>query len=109
MLFQNYTETGFKKVRAPADVFKLLKDYWDDNHDRKMKEEWYTGNTYVNHWAANTFMTNVESTSLPGGGQALKQKIWDGVKPLLEEWTGMELVRSSNILAWLLVVLLMHF
>jgi prolyl 4-hydroxylase len=40
-------------------------------------------------------MVNVEETSLRGGGQNLKRKIWDGVKPILEEWTGMELEPSS--------------
>lgn len=40
-------------------------------------------------------MVNVENTNLRSGGQLLKQKIWDGVKPVLEEWTGMELEQSS--------------
>ena len=40
-------------------------------------------------------MVNVEEQSLRGGGYSLKQKIWQGVKPILEEWTGMELEESS--------------
>ena len=40
-------------------------------------------------------MVNVEETSLRGGGQNLKRKIWEGVRPILEEWTGMELEPSS--------------
>ncbi|KAL7464588.1 hypothetical protein ACHAXS_004927, partial [Conticribra weissflogii] len=28
---QNYTDTGFKKVRAPAHVYELLKNYWEEN------------------------------------------------------------------------------
>ena len=40
-------------------------------------------------------MVNVESGTLRGGGQNMKRLIWDGVKPILEEWTGMELEPSS--------------
>lgn len=95
IIAQNYTDTGFKKVRAPQKVFDLLSKYWNMNFERRQKEEWYTGNTYVNHWRSPTYMVNVESTDLPGGGYGLKKKIWDGVKPVLEEWTGMELEPSS--------------
>mmetsp|Transcript_7494 Transcript_7494/g.16619 ORF Transcript_7494/g.16619 Transcript_7494/m.16619 type:complete len:428 (-) Transcript_7494:2006-3289(-) len=92
---QNYTDVGFKKVRAPAEVFSLLSNYWDTNLRRRQQEKWPTGNTYVNYWKAPTYMVNVENTNLRSGGQLLKQKIWDGVKPVLEEWTGMELEQSS--------------
>lgn len=27
---KNYTETGFKKVRAPEGLYRLLKDYFDE-------------------------------------------------------------------------------
>merc|ERR1719197_2437402 len=26
---QNYTDTGFKKIKAPEKVFKLLQDFWE--------------------------------------------------------------------------------
>ncbi len=94
-LLQNYTNTGFKKVQAPKSVFELLSKYWTSHYDERAKEQWPRGNTYVNHWAAPTYMVNVEETSLRGGGYDLKRKIWDGVKPILEEWTGMKLEPSS--------------
>jgi prolyl 4-hydroxylase len=50
---------------------------------------------YVNHWKAPTYMLSVEDTSLPGGGLPLKNAIWDAVKPVIEEWTGMEQAPSS--------------
>jgi hypothetical protein len=37
----------------------------------------------------------VEDTSLVGGGDGLKRKIWEAVRPSLEEWTGMELKPTS--------------
>eukprot|EP00985_Skeletonema_marinoi_P000717 scaffold252_cov204-Skeletonema_marinoi.AAC.5 len=92
---QNYTDTGFKKVQAPKQVFDMLSDYWKKNYERKEHENWPKGNTYVNHWNSPTYMVNVESGTLRGGGQNMKRKIWDGVKPILEEWTGMELEPSS--------------
>ncbi|KAL7467460.1 hypothetical protein ACHAXS_007706 [Conticribra weissflogii] len=92
---QNYTDTGFKKVKAPAHVFELLSNYWEQHKANAQEEQWPQGNTYVNHWAAPTYMVNVENTKLRGGGYGLKNKIWDGVRPVLEEWTGMELEPSS--------------
>lgn len=31
---QNYTELGFKKIRAPEEVFSLIKEFWDKNKDK---------------------------------------------------------------------------
>lgn len=73
----------------------MLTDYWEKNRDKREQENWPKGNTYVNHWKAPTYMVNVETGTLRGGGQNLKRKIWNGVKPVLEEWTGMELEPSS--------------
>lgn len=35
-------------------------------------------------------MVSVEDTKLRGAGYTLKSKIWDAVKPVIEQWTGME-------------------
>jgi prolyl 4-hydroxylase len=40
-------------------------------------------------------MLSVEDTGLRGGGLPLKNAIWDAVKPVIEEWTGMEQAPSS--------------
>jgi hypothetical protein len=92
---KNYTNIGFKKIRAPDHLFKLLKDHWDRNEPNKKKEKWSAGNTYVNHWASPTYMTSVEDVSLRGGGGILKQQIWDAARPVVEEWTGQRLTQSS--------------
>lgn len=60
---ENYTEMGFKKIRAPENVWKLIKEFWDRNKNDQSNENWPTGNTYsklleiyfvvyVSHWVA---------------------------------------------------------
>jgi len=43
---ENYTDLGFKKIRAPDNVWKLIKTFWDRNKDNHDKENWPSGNTY---------------------------------------------------------------
>jgi prolyl 4-hydroxylase len=92
---QNYTDTGFKKIRMPDTLWKLLKTFWDKNKENKVLEQWTAGNTYTNHWAAPTYMVSVENSSLRGGGSVLKQAIWDAAKETIEEWTGQALTQCS--------------
>jgi prolyl 4-hydroxylase len=35
-------------------------------------------------------MVSVENQNLRGGGQRLKQQIWDAAKSTIEQWTGMD-------------------
>jgi prolyl 4-hydroxylase len=93
----NYTDTGFKKIKAPEAVMKILRDYWERNKDDKKAEVWSTGNTYVNSWASPTYMVSVEDQNLRGktGGARLKNQIWDAARSTIEEWTGMELKPTS--------------
>ena len=92
---QNYTTLGFKKIQAPSALKSLLDEHWNKNKDKKKLEQWFSGNTYTNHWNSPTYMVSVEDTNLKGAGQDLKQKIWDATKDTLEEWTGMELRQTS--------------
>jgi hypothetical protein len=43
----NYTEVGYKKIKAPEKVFKLIKEFWDRNNDKQKPENWGAGNTYT--------------------------------------------------------------
>ena len=86
----NYTQTGFKKIRAPARLYDLLLQHWNTNQDKKTQEQWFVGNTYTNHWESPTFMVSVEDSKLRGGGSTLKQELWEAVKETIENWTGME-------------------
>mmetsp|Transcript_53153 Transcript_53153/g.159074 ORF Transcript_53153/g.159074 Transcript_53153/m.159074 type:complete len:306 (-) Transcript_53153:898-1815(-) len=92
---QNYTELGFKKIRAPEKVFRLISDFWDKNKDNTKMEKWYTGNTYVNHWDTQVDFVSVEDGTLRGGGALLKARIWEAAKSTLEEWIGEELSPCS--------------
>lgn len=92
---QNYTSMGFKKIKAPEDVFKLIKDFWERNKHSAKKETWGTANTYTNNWVVPTEMVSVEDRTLRGGGYTLKQKIWDAAKETISEWTGEELTQCS--------------
>ena len=92
---QNYSDTGYKKIKAPKEVFKLLEDFWKKNHLVQSTENWPAGNTYTNHWVAPTYMVSVENSRLRGGGYELKQKIWAAARNTIEEWTGQELTQCS--------------
>lgn len=91
----NYTETGFKKLRAPAEVMELLYAHYERNKADQKEEVWPAGNVYVNHWESPTYMISVEDSGLRGGGFGLKRKIWDAVQTTIEGWTQMELRPTS--------------
>mmetsp|Transcript_4822 Transcript_4822/g.7426 ORF Transcript_4822/g.7426 Transcript_4822/m.7426 type:complete len:477 (-) Transcript_4822:58-1488(-) len=92
---QNYTELGFKKIKAPEKVFKLLAEFWEKNKNNRSPENWGAGNTYVNHWSSPSTMVSVENKKLRGAGPILKQAIWDAARTTLEEWTGQRLTQTS--------------
>jgi hypothetical protein len=74
----------------------LLYGHWEANKNSKEKEVWSTGNIYVNHWKAPTYMVSVENKNLRGGGFTLKNKIWENVRPVIEDWTQMEQKPTSQ-------------
>lgn len=92
---QNYTSTGFKKIKAPKPLWDLINNYWQKNKENKVPEQWPVGNIYTNNWAAPTYMVSVENTGLRGGGIQMKNSIWEAARPTIEEWTGMKLQPSS--------------
>jgi hypothetical protein len=65
------------------------------NRDKEEIEEWPPGNTYVNHWSSPTSLISLDDGKLRGSGYALKKQIWDGVRPIIEEWTGKRLKETS--------------
>eukprot|EP00521_Asterionellopsis_glacialis_P013568 CAMPEP_0195294354 /NCGR_PEP_ID=MMETSP0707-20130614/14738_1 /TAXON_ID=33640 /ORGANISM="Asterionellopsis glacialis, Strain CCMP134" /LENGTH=490 /DNA_ID=CAMNT_0040355299 /DNA_START=22 /DNA_END=1494 /DNA_ORIENTATION=+ len=96
---QNYTDLGFKKIRAPPELFSLIQQFWKKHKNNwkqsNREENWPAGNTYTNHWQAMTYITSIEDPKLRGGGHRLKQQIWDAAQDTLEEWTGEELTQCS--------------
>jgi hypothetical protein len=83
------------EIKAPENVWKLIKQFWDSNHDKAKAENWGVGNTYTNNWKVPTKMVSVEDSGLRGGGSGLKQKIWNAAKETIQEWTGQELTQCS--------------
>ena len=53
---QNYTDVGFKKIKTPDAVWKLLKDFWEKNMDERSAENWPKG-MFSSKRAFSTFLT----------------------------------------------------
>ena len=88
-------ESKIIEIKAPENVWKLIKQFWDYNHGSAKQENWGVGNTYTNNWAVPTKMVSVEDSGLRGGGSGLKQKIWNAARDTIQEWTGQELTQCS--------------
>lgn len=92
----NYTYLGFKKVKAPREVWQPLIDFYNKYKANKKLEKWYRGATIVNTWDSPTYMVSFEDSSFPGGN-LVKQQIWDGVKPIIEEWIGGHKIEPTSL------------
>lgn len=91
----NYTKIGFLKLKTPAAAWDPIRNFYEQNVKAAKTENWPRGNTYVNHWAAPSQMVSFDDGNLRGSGQSIKDKIWDGVRPVIEEWTGKSLKETS--------------
>jgi hypothetical protein len=95
MSVRNYTDIGFKKIRAPEEMFNALKEFWKAN--RHMEEtEFYAINTYYNFWESPPFGIDVFDADLIGGGDHLGKMVADALQEVLENWTGQKLVLRST-------------
>lgn len=92
---QNYTDTGFKVIRAPDKVVNLITQFWQNNHFKGKEENWAAGNSVLNHWEAPTYLVSVDDTKLRGSGKELKHAIWGAAAATLEMWTQQELQPCS--------------
>ncbi len=90
----NYTKIGFAKRRLPDDVFTLITSFWKENKHKEKPEKWPRGNTYTNNWVAPTYMVSFEDPDI-SNGYATKKKIWEFLRPVIEEWTGQKLKETS--------------
>jgi prolyl 4-hydroxylase len=95
---QNYTDTGFAKIKAPEDMFRVVKQFWEANkHHAEIGEDEPTGYTYINIWEKRTELVSIyDSGKNEGAGQALIDLISDTTRDILQEWTGMELRSVST-------------
>jgi len=83
------------EIKAPEHVWKLIKEFWEKNKDKRTEENWGVGNTYTNNWESPSYMVSVEDQNLRGGGRILKKAIWDAARDTIQEWTGQELTECS--------------
>ncbi len=93
----NYTEMGFKKIRAPRVVFEALKQFYEENKENRKEEVWSRAYTYTNHWTSPSYMISVEDTSYPTGGQNFKEFIWNNINPVIEDWIGGYKLRPTSL------------
>ncbi|KAG5178579.1 hypothetical protein JKP88DRAFT_79394 [Tribonema minus] len=84
-----FTDVGFKKIRVPDDVWDMLVTYYRQNKQNPKIERWGKGNVYTNNLEAPSYMVNLPETG------PLKPAIFNGLRPILEEWSGVELVSTS--------------
>ncbi len=91
----NFTDVGYKKIRAPEHVFQLLQEFWEKNKHKEADESWFAGNIFVNYWKEPSKFVDVAREDLEGGGQELLDELWDSSIKTISEWTGQALVPSS--------------
>lgn len=91
----NYTELGFRKIRAPEAVFNLIKEFWETNKHLEKSENLEKGYTFINYWETDTTMVSVDDSNLTGAGPELRQAIYDMALEVIEEWTGQRSTPTS--------------
>jgi len=91
---RNYTRLGFEKIKAPKEMFDLIKNFWIANKDKNESEWGHSVNTYHNMWSSPPSIVNIQEER-QGGGLDLTTKVWEAARLTLEEWTGMHLSPCS--------------
>jgi prolyl 4-hydroxylase len=86
----NYTEVGYKKIKAPAELYKLIRDFYD-KHLGENVTEWKSVNSYHNMWESPPSFISLLDDQMEGGGPELRQQIQSIAKSVLQEWSGQEL------------------
>uniref|UniRef100_A0A7S1UF35 Uncharacterized protein n=1 Tax=Phaeomonas parva TaxID=124430 RepID=A0A7S1UF35_9STRA len=98
---KTFTDNGYHKMKVPPELFERIKNFWEHSPRKHKLEAWTDGNTYVNHWESPTYMVSLEDRAqnpigeFEDNGYKLKEAIWAGIKPILEEWTGQTLHKTS--------------
>ena len=90
----NYTTHGYAKIKAPADLFGLLQDFYEENKGNDVIE-WKHLNTYHNMWDVPPTIMHLNSNKFEGGGSHLQSEIWKQCQDVMEDWTGQHLAPVS--------------
>lgn len=92
----NYTEMGFKKIRAPKELFDAINAFWQANRNQTGATEWSGDiSVYHNHWDVPPTMLNIQHQRFTGGGPDLAAFVSDKAREVLEEWTGQVMAGTS--------------
>ena len=67
----NFTKTGFLKTRAPPEVFRIIKEFWELNKN-KAEIEWKRPTPYHNNWDIPPTILRVDNRFLPRAGSHLQ-------------------------------------
>lgn len=94
MSVRNYTETGFRKIKAPENLFSMVKDFYDKYKGGMHSVEGIT--PYQNTWEAPTTIFRANNNKVEGVGLQLSSKILHATRSILEQWTGQRLSPSSS-------------
>ena len=87
---RNYTTVGYKKIRAPSELFAKIQDFYNQNKGQD-EVEWKDLNTYHNMWESPPTIMHLNQDRFNAGGPQLQNQIWSAAKGILEEWSGEEL------------------
>eukprot|EP01083_Nonionella_stella_P013917 39159_1 len=83
-----FSETGFKLVPMPKEMFKQMIEFYHSHKHMRQNENWDTDGTQVNGHEVDSYMVWME--------QRWKDKIANEyIKPLVEAWVGFPLQLSS--------------
>jgi hypothetical protein len=106
MVPTNYTTTGYSKVKAPVDVYNILREYWDRHSTTHLQLEPYMETNHVhvetNHWSAptkvlhmNTLHMNSDVSTMTHAQQSLPymslshhRTMIEQVRTILQQWIG---------------------
>ncbi|CAB9517636.1 Ankyrin Repeat [Seminavis robusta] len=91
----NFTQAGYAKMKAPAPVWTLLHDFWLQNKDAAVAKETtevYTPSNLL--FGSSPDIVSLLNKTL-GGTKALRKRISNAARPILEEWSGLRLAPSS--------------
>lgn len=87
----NYTDTGFKVVKTPPELFAKIQKFWQDHRETDQEPEWkQVIHSYQNAWDAPTTMIPIQQHD-----EALRNEIWRTTEDVLQEWTGQRLAPSA--------------
>jgi prolyl 4-hydroxylase len=91
----NILPKGYKKIRAPPKLFRIIQEFWQKNRHNQTTEVWSAGETTTNHWVNPSSMVNIGDTVYEGGGAELYDAIAEAARLSIQEWTSMELTSTS--------------